>query len=179
MHVSTDWADVVCRSFRLFPGLAQLLCNRVHSAPVCTLLSAYYVFLFLSCSLAAWVSASLLLSDCASAPTAIKTFSLYRWMRLCGWEAAFTVQSHLQQGLEALQVQLVTPEPVQPWAHTASSLPWCCFLEAAPRPGQLGAWPVSAQRLYLSCRVTDAPSKAPVLSLDLNEEVRPRRQGLG
>ena len=35
-------------------------------------------------------------------------------MRLCGWEAAFTVQSHLQQGLEALQVQLVTPEPVQP-----------------------------------------------------------------
>ena len=68
MHVSTDWADVVCRSFRLFPGLAQLLCNRVHSAPVCTLLSAYYVFLFLSCSLAAWVSASLLLSDCASAP---------------------------------------------------------------------------------------------------------------
>lgn len=89
-------------------------CVTDHSTPVCTLLSAYYVFLFLCCSLAAWVGASLLLSDCASAPVAIETFALYRWVCLCGWEAAFTVQSHLQQGLEALRVQLVTPEPVQP-----------------------------------------------------------------
>lgn len=51
-------------------------CVTDHSAPVCTLLSAYYVFLFLCCSLAAWVGASLLLSDCASAPVAIETFAL-------------------------------------------------------------------------------------------------------
>lgn len=67
--------------------------------------------------LVAWQPESAQASYCQivlQPPTAIETFSLYRWMRLCGWEAAFTVQSHLQQGLEALQVQLVTPEPVQP-----------------------------------------------------------------